>query len=52
MGDNDHWLPGGFADEVKIQNIDYSRVPENIPLKEMLLETHKAFHVQKYFYIK
>ena len=52
MGDNDHWLPGGFADIAKIQKVDFSKVPENIPLKEMLLETHKAFHVQKYIYVK
>ncbi len=52
MGENSHWLPGGFAEKSKIQNIDYSKVPENIPLKEMLKETHKAMHKPKFFFIK
>ena len=48
MGENSHWLPGGFAEKSKIQNIDYSKVPDNIPLKEMLRETHKAMYKPKF----
>lgn len=52
MGENDHWLPGGFAEKSRIQNIDLSKVPENIPLKELLKETHKAFYKPKFFFMK
>lgn len=52
MGENDHWLPGGFAEKSKIQNIDFSKVPENIPLKKMLTEMHKEMHKPKFFFMK
>jgi hypothetical protein len=52
MGENSHWLPGGFAVNSKIQNIDYSKVPDNIPLKEMLKETHKALHEPEFHLAK
>ena len=38
FGDNSHWLQGSFAFDTNIEKIDYSKVPENIPLKEMLKE--------------
>lgn len=52
MGENDHWLPGGFVTNSRLQNIDYSKVPENIPLKEMLTEAHKAFYKPEYHLAK
>lgn len=45
--EKDHWLPGKFATDENIAKIDFSKVPENIPLKEMLSETHRKFFVQK-----
>lgn len=52
MGENSHWLPGGFVTNSRIQKIDFSKVPSNIPLKEMLTETHNAFYVPKYHLAK
>ena len=52
MGENSHWLPGGFADKSKIENVDYSKVPDHIPLKDMLKEAHHAFHQPKFYFIK
>lgn len=48
MGENSHWLPGGFAFQSKIQEIDFSKVPEGIPLEEMLKEAHREFYVPEY----
>ncbi len=39
-----HWLPGHFATDKNISNIDLSKVPDNIPLKKMLAETHKELY--------
>ena len=52
MGENSHWLPGGFAFNSKIQNIDFSAVPSDIPLKKMLQETHGELYVPEYKLIK
>ncbi|NOR74060.1 MAG: aldo/keto reductase, partial [Draconibacterium sp.] len=38
----DHWFPGLLATNENIKNIDFSKAPKNLPLKEMLEETHKA----------
>ncbi len=48
MGENSHWLSGGFAFNTRIQNIDYSKVPADIPLKNMLKETHRELYVPEY----
>jgi len=48
FGNNSHWLPGAFAFKENIDKIDLSKVPENIPLKKMLVEAHKEFYVPKY----
>lgn len=37
-----HWFPGLMATKENIENVDLSGVPKNIPLKEMLHETHLA----------
>ncbi len=42
-----HWFPGKTADKTNVDKIDMSRVPKNIPLKEILLEAHNAFFVHK-----
>lgn len=48
FGDNSHWLPGAFAFDSNIEKIDYSKVPANIPLKELLKEAHKEFYTPDY----
>jgi predicted aldo/keto reductase-like oxidoreductase len=48
MGENSHWLTGGFAINSRIQAIDYSKVPKEIPLKKMLKETHAELYVPEY----
>ena len=48
FGENSHWLPGAFAFKENINKVDLSKVPEEIPLKEMLTESHREFHVPKY----
>ncbi|MBN2612283.1 MAG: aldo/keto reductase [Bacteroidales bacterium] len=39
-----HWFPGKPADKTNIEKINMAKVPKNIPLKEILLEAHEAFH--------
>ncbi|MFO7657276.1 MAG: aldo/keto reductase [Bacteroidales bacterium] len=39
-----HWFPGKPAEKSNIEKINMARVPKNIPLKEILLEAHEAFH--------
>lgn len=43
-----HWLPGNFAFDSNINKIDYSKVPDNIPLKKMLKEAHKEFYTPEF----
>ncbi len=38
-----HWFPGRMATEANVEKINMSKVPSNIPLKQMLLEAHHAF---------
>lgn len=52
MGSDNHWLPGGYAFSSKIRNIDYSKVPENIPLNEMLQETHRKLYQPEFKLLK
>ncbi len=40
----DHWFPGRYATNENISRIDLSKVPNNIPLKEMLAETHHELY--------
>ncbi len=42
---NGHWLPGEHPTSNNLDKIDLSKVPSNIPLKEMLAETHKELHM-------
>ena len=50
--EKDHWLPGFFATDKNIAKIDVSKVPDNIPLKKMLAETHKELYKPKIKMIK
>ncbi len=42
-----HWFPGKFASEENLAKLDTSKLPENIPVKEMLREVHKKFYQPK-----
>jgi len=39
-----HWVPGAYATAEAINKIDFSQVPNDIPLREMLTEVHQAFY--------
>ncbi|MCW3786088.1 aldo/keto reductase [Plebeiibacterium sediminum] len=39
------WVPGVYATAENISKIDFSKVSDSIPLKEMLLELHDALYV-------
>ncbi len=43
-----HWYPGLLPTSDKLAKIDCSKVPENLPLKEMLAETHKELQKVEY----
>ncbi|MFV0266459.1 MAG: hypothetical protein ACK5HT_04915 [Draconibacterium sp.] len=40
-----HWFPGVFPTLENIAKIDCTKVPSNLPLKEMLAETHRALYI-------
>lgn len=44
----DHWFPGLVASDSNIKKIDFSKVPPNIPLKELLAETHRELYTPEY----
>ncbi|TLX72562.1 aldo/keto reductase [Labilibacter sediminis] len=39
-----HWVPGIFATPENLNKFDFSRIPNNIPLREMLSELHQALY--------
>ncbi|MFV0591360.1 MAG: aldo/keto reductase [Draconibacterium sp.] len=43
-----HWFPGVLPSNENIAKIDDSRIPANIPLKEMLAETHRELFVPEF----
>ncbi len=45
--EEDNWFPGAFPTEEKLAQIDMSRCPDGIPLKDMLRETHQALFKPK-----
>lgn len=47
-----HWFPGRYATDENISKIDLSKVPKNIPLREMLAETHKELYAQEFILAK
>ena len=44
-----HWFPGVMAFDSNIKKIDISKIPDNIPLKEMLKETHNELYTPPQF---
>lgn len=47
-----HWFPGLYAFDQNISKIDCSKVPENIPLKKLLAETHQALYTPEFKMVK
>lgn len=45
--EKDHWFPGNFPTEENLKKIDLSRCPKNIPLIELIKETHTALYRPK-----
>ena len=50
--DKGHWFPGKKAFKENVNKIDLSKVPSNIPLKEMLKEAHKEFYKPEFKMMK
>jgi len=42
-----HWLPGEFPEKENLDKINSSKVPSDIPLKELLAETHKELYMKQ-----
>lgn len=49
LKNNGHWFPGEYPIKENLDKLDMSKVPENIPLKEMLAETHKKLYTPPQF---
>ena len=45
--EKDHWFPGNFPTEENLKKIDLSRCPPNIPLVELIRETHAGLYRPK-----
>lgn len=45
--ENDSWFPGAFPTEENLAKIDLSKCPENIPVIELLRETHQELYRKK-----
>jgi predicted aldo/keto reductase-like oxidoreductase len=45
--EKDHWFPGNFPTEENLKKIDLSRCPKNIPLVELIKETHAVLYRPK-----
>ena len=45
--EKDHWFPGRFPTEENLQNINLANCPSNIPLVELIKETHEGLYRPK-----
>jgi len=45
--EKDHWFPGNFPTEENLRRIDLSHCPANIPLVELIQETHEGLYRPK-----
>ena len=45
--EKDHWFPGNFPTKENLQNIDLTRCPSNIPLIDLIRETHEGLYRPK-----
>jgi hypothetical protein len=44
FSETDHWTPGAFPTADKLKKIDLSKCPKEIPIIELLKETHEALY--------
>lgn len=42
--EKDHWFPGLYPNEENLKDIDLSKCPEEIPVVDLIKETHKALY--------
>jgi hypothetical protein len=47
-----HWLPGEMAFNHNLNNLDLSKVPAGIPLKQLLAEAHNEFYQPPFKMVK
>lgn len=47
LREDEHWYQGAFPSEENLKKVDVSKCPENIPIIEMLRETHEALYKPK-----
>jgi uncharacterized protein len=45
--EKDHWFPGNFPTEENLKKVDLSRCPANIPLVDLIQETHEGLYRPK-----
>ncbi|HAH25540.1 MAG TPA: aldo/keto reductase [Prolixibacteraceae bacterium] len=45
--EKDHWFPGNFPTKENLQNINLKNCPPNIPLVELIEETHDGLYLKK-----
>ncbi len=45
--EKDHWFPGNFPTEESLKMVDLSRCPKNIPLIDLIRETHEGLYRPK-----
>ena len=45
--EKDHWFPGNFPTKENLQHIDLTRCPSDIPLIELIKETHEGLYRPK-----
>lgn len=45
--EKDHWFPGNFPTDENLKKIDLSNCPENVPVVELIRETHKGLYRPK-----
>jgi len=45
--EKDHWFPGVFPTDENLKLVDTSRIPKDIPLVDLIRETHEKFYRPK-----
>jgi len=45
--EKDHWFPGNFPSEENLKKIDLSRCPVDVPIADLIRETHEGLFIKK-----
>jgi predicted aldo/keto reductase-like oxidoreductase len=45
--EKDHWFPGNFPTEENLKKVDLSNCPADLPVVELIRETHKELYRPK-----